>query len=194
MLKILIRFIVGDYQSSASRMIEARERLKGTAPAGSTPATGCRDAKRSGGQEHTDRRHSAAVAGDEGRGALQEAIDFHKRLVAGHEQSYHNYKGSKVMMRVEEHHANMATVHQGVVDFLKTLRGLPRPKSEGQSVGGCPDCGSPNVTGYNDGWNGCNECRWWWTTPESDGASGPGNDRHLARGAHEMPSNETGSL
>lgn len=152
--------------------IEVLKRLELACPAGSTPATGCRDAKRSGGQEPTDFRHSAAVAGDEGRGPLGRLLDKWE-MEAARLDEQERVSRSKGHVDTAMISRNFAAAYRVCGAQLADALGDPRPKSEGQSVeGGAGVTGSTAMvlpSGARMAWDEM------MADLESDGASGPGN-------------------
>jgi len=115
------------------------ERLAETPPAGSSPASGCRDAERSGDQTATRIRHGSAVVGDEGREALWQLAHTWEREAAALRRAAAEWEKKNHVTQAACDRRNAAVNSEHAYQLL-TLLGPPRPKSGADGDEPCAEC------------------------------------------------------
>lgn len=158
------------------------ERLEGTAPAGSLPASGCRNR---GAVEQPGARQDPASAPplpDQGTGALQMAIDTARQRAANW-----SAPSNELMACVSGGSAGqvcelVAAEIEAVVSIFEGLCGAPRPQSD-RSEGESCRCEDRETVIYGNGPTRCGTC-------EKPLARGAGMERSGSGNAGAVPSGD----
>lgn len=150
------------------------ERLQGTPPAGSLPASGSGARGAAPDQTRDKNTSSAPPFGGQGTGSLLRLRDHLIREAAYWRDLAEAQKDSDIRVMIEEVSVLRAAVYSTVAAQLTDAAGLPRPQSEGESVPACSMCHQEYYEGLKK------DCVMGKRCPfnarrKSDGASGPPN-------------------